>query len=161
MTIYFYYFYLISQKSRIYKKMLCRIDTRQWPQLKVKKHGRVLLQSTYPPSLLRTNSLVRKDYWIKSKGNFGSKQSWEISWVEPTISKTLFHFLGILKLPRYNPQPGHSLENSILIHRARDGSSESEYFSCTSSFYNLSYTGKDKGEPLNSRQSREVRVAKV
>ncbi|EQB78804.1 hypothetical protein CB1_001178017 [Camelus ferus] len=47
-----------------------------------------------------------------------------------------FHGVGISKLHEYDPLSGYSWKNSALVPEARDGSSESEYFSCDSSFYN-------------------------
>ncbi|XP_072813964.1 protein FAM170A-like isoform X2 [Vicugna pacos] len=45
---------------------------------------------------------------------------------------------GISKLHEYDPLSGYSWKYSALVPEARDGSSESEYFSCDSSFYNPS-----------------------
>ncbi|XP_070425575.1 protein FAM170A-like [Equus przewalskii] len=50
---------------------------------------------------------------------------------------------GISNFNQYNPQFGYSLENNNMVREARDRSSESEYFSCYSSFsnfYNVSNT---------------------
>nr|XP_044599672.1 uncharacterized protein LOC123275707 isoform X1 [Equus asinus] len=50
---------------------------------------------------------------------------------------------GISNFNQYNPQFGYSLENNYMVREARDRSSESEYFSCYSSFsnfYNVSNT---------------------
>nr|XP_044599664.1 uncharacterized protein LOC123275695 isoform X2 [Equus asinus] len=51
---------------------------------------------------------------------------------------------GISNFNKCNPQFGHSLENNNTVCEARDRSSESEYFSCYSSFsnfYNISPAG--------------------
>lgn len=47
--------------------MLCSVNTKQWPQLRARKEGRLLLlllQTTSPASLLKTSTLllVRTDY---------------------------------------------------------------------------------------------------
>lgn len=62
----------------------------------------------------------------------------------------LFHVVGVSKLHEYDLPSGYSWEYNALVPEARSGASESEYFSCDSSFSNPSCSGKDKGRTVKA-----------
>ena len=66
--------------------------------------------------------------------------------MEPAVFLTHIEFLGISKSSKFDPPPGHSLEDNTLVPVAKGESSESEYFSCYSSLSHLSSAGKGQGK---------------
>lgn len=70
----------------------------------------------------------------------------------------LFHVLEISELHEYDLPSVYSLESNAMNPEGRDMSSESEYFSCDSSFYTPFFAGKDEGRMLASRQIRAMGV---